>query len=89
MQNHMVKPLIQGVRFIQAALLDFKRGFSVDEIVSNECAKYRGKPNIMGYARPLAKGDERVVAMERVSGSLACQTACICNWPSKLKHLAE
>jgi citrate synthase len=64
------KTLIQGVRFIQAALLDFKRGLSVDEIIRNECAKHRGKPHIMGYARPLAKGDERVVAMGRVQQEL-------------------
>jgi hypothetical protein len=64
------KTVIQGVRFIRAALLDFKRGLSVDEIIRNECAKHRGKPNIMGYARPLAKGDERVVAMERIQQAL-------------------
>jgi hypothetical protein len=60
------KPLLQGVRFIQAALHDYHRGVSVDKIISNECAKHRGKPNITGYARPLAKGDERVVALEQV-----------------------
>jgi hypothetical protein len=65
-----IKPLIQGVRFIQAAMLDIKSGLSVEDIIRNECAKYRGKPNIMGYARPLAKGDERVVAMERVQQNL-------------------
>jgi citrate synthase len=65
-----IKPLVPGVRFIQTALHDFKRGLSVDEIIRNECAKFRGKPNIMGYARPLAKGDERIVAMERVQKSL-------------------
>jgi citrate synthase len=64
------KPLLQGVRFIQSALLDFKRGLSVDEIINNECAKHRGKPNITGYARPLAKGDERIIAMERVQKQL-------------------
>ncbi|MDP2805616.1 MAG: hypothetical protein Q8O24_06695 [Gallionellaceae bacterium] len=65
-----IKPLIQGVNFIQTALLDFKRGTSVDEIIRNECAKHRGKPNIMGYARPLAKGDERIIAMWRVQKAL-------------------
>lgn len=69
-KSYGIKPLIPGVHFIQAALLDFKRGLSVDEIIRNECAKHRGKPNIMGYARPLAKGDERVVAMERVQQRL-------------------
>jgi hypothetical protein len=65
-----IKPLIQGVRFIQAALQDYKGGLSVEEIIRNECAKHRGKPHIMGYARPLAKGDERVVAMARVQQKL-------------------
>jgi hypothetical protein len=65
-----IKPLIQGVRFIQAAQMDFKRGLSAGEIIRNECAKHRGKPNIMGYARPIAKGDERIVAMGRVQQDL-------------------
>jgi hypothetical protein len=64
------KPLLQGVRFIQSALHDNHRGVSPEEIVSNEYAKHRGKPNITGYARPLAKGDERVVALERVQKAL-------------------
>lgn len=66
-----IKPLIHGVRFIQSAMQDFTRGLNVEEIVRNECAKHRGKPNIMGYARPLAKGDERIIAMERVQRNLA------------------
>jgi citrate synthase len=69
-KSYGIKPLIHGVRFIQAALQDFKRGLSVDEIIRNECSKHRGKPHIMGYARPLAKGDERIVAMERVQQKL-------------------
>jgi len=69
-KSYGIKPLIPGVRFIQAAQSDFKRGLSVDEIIRNECAKHRGKPNIMGYARPLAKGDERIVAMARVQQKL-------------------
>lgn len=64
------KPLLQGVNFIQTALLDHQRGIGAEEIVSNACAKHRGKPNITGYARPLAKGDERVIAMERVQKAL-------------------
>jgi citrate synthase len=67
------KPLLQGVRFIQMARHDHQRGVSAEEIVSNECAKHRGKPNITGYARPLAKGDERVIAMERVQKMLGFQ----------------
>lgn len=67
------KPLLQGVRFIQAALHENHRGVSVDKIISNECAKHRGKPNITGYARPIAKGDERIIALERVQKVLGLQ----------------
>ena len=69
-KSYGIKPLLQGVQFIQAAMADCGRGFSADEIVKKECAKHRGKPYIMGYARPIAKGDERVVAMERVQKEL-------------------
>ncbi|MDZ4260914.1 MAG: hypothetical protein U1B30_01095 [Pseudomonadota bacterium] len=69
-KSYGMKTLLQGVCFIQGAVLDFRRGSSADEIVKSECAKYRGKPNIMGYARPIAKGDERVVAMKRVQKEL-------------------
>ena len=73
-KSYGIKPLIQGVRFIQAAQMDFKLGLTVGEIIRNECAKHRGKPNIMGYARPLAKGDERIVAMARVQQALGLPT---------------
>jgi len=64
------KPVIEGMRFIQQALADFKNGLSVEKLVNSECERHGGKPYIMGYARPLAKGDERVTAMERVSRDL-------------------
>ena len=63
-------PLIEGVGFIQNALKDKRRGATAAEIVERKCARYRGKPNIIGYARPIARGDERVVALEKVSKSL-------------------
>lgn len=65
-----IKTSIKGMRFIQKALLDYKKGTSVEEIIEIECSKYGGKPNIMGYARPIAKGDERVAVMERVTTEL-------------------
>jgi len=64
------KPLVDGVAFIQNALINFNKGLSAAQIVNNECSKYGGKPSITGYARPIAKGDERVVAMERVTKNL-------------------
>lgn len=68
--SYGIKPVLHGVRFIQGALLDYRGGSSADEIVKRECAKHRGNPYIMGYARPIAKGDERVAAMQRVQGEL-------------------
>ncbi len=63
-------PLLEGVAFIQQALEDIKSGSNAAEIVNRQCARFHGKPNIVGYARPIARGDERVVALERTSKSL-------------------
>ena len=64
------KTIFQGIRFIQSALLQLQEGDSVENIIENECAKHGGKPHIMGYARPIAKGDERIPVMEEVQKSL-------------------
>jgi len=64
------KPLLEGLGFIQRALTQHRAGLSADEIVIQECARHGGKPQIMGYARPIAKGDERITAMERVTRAL-------------------
>ena len=64
------KTLLKGVEFIQNALSERKNGYSVPDIVSRECACHGGKPKIMGFARPLAKGDERIPAMEKVAKDL-------------------
>ena len=68
-KGYGTRPLVEGVTFIQEALAAYKNGMSVAEIV-NRCPKLGGKPMIMGYARPIAKGDERIPAMERVSKEL-------------------
>jgi len=62
--------VIEGMRFIKQALTDFNDGKSVENIVETECKKHKGKPLIMGYARPIAKGDERIEAMEKVASKL-------------------
>lgn len=67
-RSYGVLPLIEGVAFIQAALQHYKQGQSVEEIVRN--ATRGGKPFIVGYIRPIAKGDERLETMERVSAKL-------------------
>jgi len=70
-RSYGIKPLKEGLKFIQKALEDKNQGTSTLEIVDKECAKHGGKPFIMGYARPIAKGDERVEAMERTAKNLS------------------
>ncbi len=69
-RSYGTKTIVEGVEFIQSAMSQYKSGLSADEIVKNECAKHGGKPHIMGYARPIAKGDERISAMEAVQNTL-------------------
>lgn len=64
------KTLPEGMKFIQRAMVERKRGLSAREIVKLECTRHGGKHQFMGYARPVAKGDERLAAMERVSKNL-------------------
>ncbi len=64
------KTFIAGLEFIQHALHEYNDGRSVKDIVETECEKYGGKPKIIGYARPIAKGDERVPAMEKTTKKL-------------------
>lgn len=64
------KTIIRGIEFIQRARSLQLDGYSADEIVEMECNKHGGKPMIVGYARPLAKGDERIEAMERTAENL-------------------
>ena len=63
-------PLIEGVSFIQQSLEKHKNGMSAEEIVAEAVAAHRGKPYIVGYKRPIAKGDERLEAMEGVGERL-------------------
>lgn len=61
---------LEGVKFIQGALKEFKNGVTPEQIVANAAAATRGKPYIVGYIRPIAKGDERIDAMQRVGEKL-------------------
>ena len=64
------KTIIEGMQFIQQALQEYQNGSPVENIVEKACRKNGGKPTIMGYARPIAKGDERIAAMERIRNKL-------------------
>ena len=68
--SYGIKPLISGVEFIQHAYREVSKGLSVPEFITEEVKKYAGKPYLMGYVRPIAKGDERIPAMEAVTKNL-------------------
>lgn len=65
-RSYGVKPIVEGMEFIRRAKLEYDRGMPVEKLVQNESARQGGKPLMMGYARPIAKGDERIPALERV-----------------------
>ncbi len=62
--------LLDGLRFIQDARAQHLAGADAEEIVRRITTANRGKPYIVGYIRPIAKGDERLEAMERYAKKL-------------------
>ena len=60
--------------FMVDALKKKKNGLTVEEIVRSCQRRPGSKPMITGYARPIAHGDERIVAMQRVSLKLGFET---------------
>ncbi|MDH5297773.1 MAG: hypothetical protein OEV91_02000 [Desulfobulbaceae bacterium] len=60
----------EGVDFITTALAKKKEGRTIDEIFRPYQRRPDMVPKITGYARPVASGDERVPAMERVREQL-------------------
>lgn len=66
-----VRPTVASAEFIIDAMTKKSKGMSAEMIV-DEYPRRRPyiPPKIPGYARPFAKGDERIHAMERVSAQL-------------------
>ena len=58
------------IKFIVTSLKEKTRGVSVEEIVANQQRHPSSPPRIAGYMRPIASGDERIPAMERVTKDL-------------------
>jgi len=56
------RTLVKGMHLIIDAVVSERAGASVESIVAEEIRRARGKSTLMGYARPLASGDERVEA---------------------------
>lgn len=59
-----------GVNFFTDAVVKKRSGMSAEEIVQCCQRNPKAKPVIIGYARPVASGDERIEAMERVTKKL-------------------
>jgi len=68
------KTVLEGVSFIQRAMKAFEIGQSIEEIVRQECERFKGKPYIVGYARPIANGDERIEPLENFAKSLGFES---------------
>jgi citrate synthase len=62
--------ILDGIEFIQSALKKYENNQTPAEIVNHNIKKNRGKLNITGYVRPIARGDERIEVMQRVSKQL-------------------
>lgn len=69
-RSYGVLPLVEGVNFIQGAMAQSENGLSAEDIVTKAAEANKGKPFIMGYYRPIAKGDERLEVMEQVAQQL-------------------
>lgn len=65
--SYGIRPIIQGMKFIlKAGEFDA----DIEDFVANEIKNKGGKPHLMGYARPVANGDERISVLERLSKKL-------------------
>ena len=69
-RTYGIYPLVEGVETIQKARQRQLEGLTAEQIVEEQIKAHGGKPHIMGYIRPLAKGDERIDTMEEISDKL-------------------
>lgn len=66
--------VLSSAQFITTALIKNKKGMSVEEIIKTHPRRRPdGTPMISGYNRPVASGDERIPALERVTAQLGFQ----------------
>ena len=71
-KSYGIRPIIDGVNFITRAnkSVNGEPKLSIEEFVKNEIRKKGGKPHLMGFARPVVKGDERIIVLENYSKRL-------------------
>lgn len=58
-----------GMNFIRQALAEYDEGLSIADIVNKQKFK-SDKPVIVGYARPVARTDERIVPHQNMTANL-------------------
>jgi len=69
-RSYGARPMLEGVKLIQEAKKRITLGERLEDFVMSKIKESGGLPFLMGYARPVAKGDERVATVERVTKSL-------------------
>lgn len=65
-----VLPIADCAQFIQRALKKIQSGLTINQLLEETFATNNGKKYVIGFKRPIAKGDERIATMERVCQSL-------------------
>lgn len=69
-RSYGTKPLLEGLAFVQTAMKLYRDGKTIEDIINKNSPKHAGKPLVMGYARPIAKGDVRIPSMEKLQKEL-------------------
>jgi hypothetical protein len=59
------RTIMRGIDLIVRAYTSVTSGINIEQFVADEVERKGGKPHLMGYARPVVKGDERVVVLEK------------------------
>ncbi|MFK8018338.1 MAG: hypothetical protein AB8B86_01080 [Pseudomonadales bacterium] len=67
------RPILGSMEFLMEALLTAQAGASATDIVEAQVRLRRGKFSIVGFSRPIAKGDERVELLRKKARALDMQ----------------
>jgi citrate synthase len=65
--------LIECIKLISRAHKAAENGCSMEDFVYGEVKSSGGKPHLIGFARPIAKGDERIIVVEKLSKKLGLE----------------
>jgi len=68
--HYGIGPILAGAEFIIETVEKKRGGMSIEDILESKARRPGLKPQITGYMRPVASGDERIEVMERVTARL-------------------